>query len=219
MEFMYEYWTLHQLIPHVRESIHKPKATKLHPIPILRQQLDHIYSNHLPPIFLSSLFSPLNKPHQEQSSHPNTHRQREHTFTMLYPNKSSRSSSISSGTAKVTIITITTVSNSIPLEERREEKGNITPYEKSFAYIIEYKADFPYTALVCSFSLSFSPDPDSQFSCVVSCVPCTGAYIIFRSNTHTYFHGYYQIFSFQTSRPPCSTFSCHPIFPLNHVSL
>lgn len=90
---------------------------------------------------------------------------------------------ITSGNAKVPTITITPISNGIPLEEQREEKGNVTPYEKSFAYIIEYKADFPYTTT--GLSLSIHPQKSTLNFHVWSVAyerraMYSGAYIIFR---------------------------------------
>lgn len=126
---------------------------------------------------------------------------------------------ITSGNEKVPTITITPISNGIPLEEQREEKGNVTPYEKSFAYIIEYKADFPYTTTGLSLSLFTPRSRLSIFMCGqlrTNAVPCTLVRIssfAAEPYAYTYFHGYCRIFSFQTSEPPCSMFFFLPLTP------
>lgn len=187
MKFMYKYWTLHQPTPHEKDHIQKPVATKLRPKPVLRQQLDHIYSNHLPRFSYRPYFHHRYRAVNAKPLSTLIPLKQKH---FLHPTLNTNNNN--------------GLKQANSTEECRGRKRKYHPYEESFAYIIEYKADFPHT-LSLSHSVYLQHAHFSSHAqavpCVVSCVPCTGAYIIFRIYTHTYFSGYYQIFPFRFEAP------------------
>lgn len=138
MKFMYKYWTLHQPTPHEKDHIQKPVATKLRPKPVLRQQLDHIYSNHLPRFSYRPYFHHRYRAVNAKPLSTLIPLKQKH---FLHPTLNTNNNN--------------GLEQANSTEECRERKRKYHPYEESFAYIIEYKADFPHT-LSLSLTLSIS---------------------------------------------------------------